>query len=126
MGRTFITALLLAAAAVATSAQSGGNAGDVNALRSRIERRFQILPIADGVVYEFIEEQTMDHADNLLDAHQLEPGKLYAMVISDGYGLRRYQTDDLFLCRRNGLCRLAPRSFFGRPSSRAFLCVSKP
>ena len=58
------------------------------------------FPIADGVVYEFIEEQTMDHADNLLDAHQLEPGKLYAMVISDGYGLRRYQTDDLFLCRR--------------------------
>lgn len=58
------------------------------------------LPIADGVVYEFIEEQMMDHEDNLLDAHQLEPGKLYTMVVSNAYGLRRYQTDDLFLCRR--------------------------
>jgi hypothetical protein len=65
----------------------------------------EFLPIGHGVVYEFIEENAMDHADNLLDAHQLEPGKLYAMVVSDAYGLRRYQTDDLFLCRRriNGL-----------------------
>ena len=39
------------------------------------------------------------------EPHQLEPGKLYAMVVSDAYGLRRYQTDDLFLCKRkiNGL-----------------------
>ena len=59
------------------------------------------LPIADGVVYEFIEETALDRADNLLDPHQLEPGKLYAMVVSDAYGLRRYQTDDLFLCKRN-------------------------
>jgi hypothetical protein len=63
------------------------------------------LPIAPGVLYEFIEEAAMDHSENLLNPHQLEPGKLYAMVVSDAYGLRRYQTDDLFLCRRklNGL-----------------------
>ena len=63
------------------------------------------LPITGGVVYEFIEETAMDHADNLLNPQQLEPEKLYAMVVSDAYGLRRYQTDDLFLCRRklNGL-----------------------
>ena len=59
------------------------------------------LPIAGGVVYEFIEETALDRADNLLNPHQLEPGKLYAMVVSDAYGLRRYQTDDLFLCKRN-------------------------
>ena len=63
------------------------------------------LPIAPGVLYEFIEETAIDHPDNLLAPHQLEPGKLYTMVVSDAYGLRRYQTDDLFLCRRksNGL-----------------------
>ena len=67
------------------------------------------LPIAAGVVYEFIEEPELDRADNLLNPQQLEPGKLYAMVVSDAYGLRRYQTDDLFLCKRmlNGLPDLA-------------------
>jgi len=57
------------------------------------------LPLGAGVVYEFIEET------ELLEAKQLETGRLYAMVVSDGYGLRRYQTDDLFLCKRkvNGL-----------------------
>jgi hypothetical protein len=55
------------------------------------------LPLGGGVVYEFLEATAMDH---LLNAHALEPGKLYAMVVSNGYGLRRYQTDDLFLCRR--------------------------
>ena len=58
------------------------------------------FPIANGVVYEFIEAGAVDHAHNLLDPAQLERGKLYAMVVSDAYGLRRYQTDDLFLCRR--------------------------
>ena len=63
------------------------------------------VPIAAGVVYEFTGERALDHADNLLNPDQLEPGKLYAMVVSDAYGLRRYQTDDLFLCQRkvNGL-----------------------
>lgn len=63
------------------------------------------LPMAGGVVYEFIEETVADHPDNLLTPQQLEPGRLYAMVVSDAYGLQRYQTDDLFLCRGklNGL-----------------------
>lgn len=30
----------------------------------------------------------------------LEPGKLYEMIVSDSYGLCRYHTGDLFLCRR--------------------------
>jgi len=53
------------------------------------------LPLAPGVVYEFI-----DDAGNLIDSHQLEPGKLYEMVVSDAYGLKRYRTDDLFRCER--------------------------
>ena len=66
----------------------------------RDKKAVAFLPIAAGVVYEFIEETALDRPDNLLNPHQLEPGKLYAMVVSDAYGLRRYQTDDLFLCKR--------------------------
>lgn len=57
------------------------------------DREAAFLPFALGVVYEF-----MDDAENLIDARKLEPGKLYSMIVSDAYGLRRYQTDDLFLC----------------------------
>ena len=53
------------------------------------------LPTASGVVYEFI-----DDSGALMDAHQLQPGQLYEMVISDAYGLKRYRTDDLFRCER--------------------------
>ena len=59
------------------------------------DREAAFLPLAPGVVYEFT-----DDAENLLNAHQLEPDKLYAMIVSDAYGLRRYQTNDLFLCKR--------------------------
>jgi hypothetical protein len=63
-------------------------------------RRPRFLPLADGVLYEFLpEEETEDRPERLLPAWALEPGRVYAMVVSDPYGLRRYQTDDLFLCR---------------------------
>lgn len=52
------------------------------------------LPIASGVLYEFMED------DTLIDPAQLQPAQLYEMVISDAYGLRRYRTDDLFRCER--------------------------
>ncbi|HEU4711196.1 MAG TPA: GH3 auxin-responsive promoter family protein [Pyrinomonadaceae bacterium] len=57
------------------------------------------LPLANGVVYEFLTE------NQLLTPAQLVPGETYAMVVSDAYGLRRYHTGDLFTCRRklNGL-----------------------
>ena len=63
------------------------------------------LPLARGVVYEFIDARDDDRSENLLTPNQLEPGRTYAMVVSDGYGLRRYQTGDLFECRRklNGI-----------------------
>ena len=52
------------------------------------------LPLARDVVYEFVEDE------KLLTPDQLTPGKIYAMVVSDQYGLRRYQTEDLFECRQ--------------------------
>jgi hypothetical protein len=58
------------------------------------------LPLARGVVYELIPAESSDDAQNLLSPAQLNPGQTYAMVVSDRYGLRRYQTGDLFECRR--------------------------
>jgi hypothetical protein len=59
------------------------------------------LPLAHGVVYEFIPgDAENDHPDHLLTPAKLNPGETYAMVVSDAYGLRRYQTGDLFECRR--------------------------
>lgn len=54
------------------------------------------LPLAPGVVYEFLHE----NSDHFIKPTDLEPGKLYEMIVSDAYGLRRYHTNDLFLCRR--------------------------
>lgn len=58
------------------------------------------LPLASRVVYEFTEAD-----GTLLTADQLKPDRDYSLVVSDPYGLRRYQTEDLFHCRRkiNGL-----------------------
>jgi hypothetical protein len=51
------------------------------------------LPLATGVVYEFNEV-------DLLTPEELNAHHTYEMVVSDAYGLRRYQTGDLFECRR--------------------------
>ena len=56
------------------------------------------LPMAPGVLYEFIEEGGTDSPGNLLTSDRLRPGNSYSMVVSDNYGLRRYQTEDLFYC----------------------------
>ncbi len=56
------------------------------------------LPLAQGVLYEFLEEKAKHATQILLTANQLQEGKTYSMVVSDAYGLRRYQTGDLFLC----------------------------
>ncbi len=57
------------------------------------------LPLAAGVCYEFLEEGADDRVELLRRAEDLEIGAAYTMVVSDGYGLRRYQTGDLFVCR---------------------------
>jgi hypothetical protein len=53
------------------------------------------LPLAPGVQYEFSDEN-----DNLIGPTELQPGKLYEMIVTNEYGLSRYHTNDLFLCRR--------------------------
>lgn len=58
------------------------------------------LPLARSVVYEFIKAGDDDRAENVLTPDLLEPGQTYTMVVGDPYGLRRYQTGDLFQCRR--------------------------
>lgn len=55
------------------------------------------IPLARDVVYEFLAE---DEQTRLVQPADLEPGRLYEMIVSDAYGLRRYRTGDLFLCRR--------------------------
>ena len=69
----------------------------------RVDDPTAFLPLAPGVLYEFLElldEGAPDLAARLLAVDALAPGKAYTLVVSDGYGLRRYQTGDVFLCRR--------------------------
>ena len=47
MARALITAILLTACVGSLAAQGGG---DVKALRPKVEQRFNILPLANGVV----------------------------------------------------------------------------
>lgn len=63
----------------------------------RNEIRF--LPLGPGVLYEFLPEGAEDDPEALLRASELEAGRSYTMIVSDPYGLVRYQTEDLFLCR---------------------------
>lgn len=56
------------------------------------------LPLSAGVLYEFIDEEQQDLAANILQPDELKVGHAYSMVVSDDYGLRRYQTADVFRC----------------------------
>ena len=67
-------------------------------------RRVGFLPLAGGVLYEFLEQGVADQPENLKGACDLEMDKTYSLVVSDAYGLQRYQTEDLFQVR----------GFFGR------------
>lgn len=58
------------------------------------------LPLAPGVCYEFIPEGAGDQPANLLRPRELDFGATYTMIVSDDYGLRRYQTGDAFEVRR--------------------------
>jgi len=70
------------------------------------------LPLAGSVLYEFVEEGRTDRPENLRLASNLESEKSYAMVVSDPYGLRRYQTGDLFVCK--GIVSGLPDLHFAR------------
>lgn len=56
------------------------------------------LPIAKGVRYEFLPADAADDPALLKEAWALMPGDEVLMVVSDAYGLRRYQTEDVFRC----------------------------
>lgn len=58
----------------------------------------RFLPLGPDVLYELLPEHAPDEPGALIRPHQAEPGQLYTLVVSDPYGLRRYQTEDLFEC----------------------------
>jgi len=57
------------------------------------------VTIAPNVLYEFLPEGAEDDPTLLLSGWDLCPGERYVMVVSDPYGLRRYVTEDVFLCK---------------------------
>ncbi|MDX1695702.1 MAG: GH3 auxin-responsive promoter family protein, partial [Ketobacteraceae bacterium] len=60
--------------------------------------RLHYLPTGDLVCYEFLPEHAEDNASELLPAAELQTGQQYTMVVSDPWGLTRYQTQDVFRC----------------------------
>jgi len=60
--------------------------------------KIHFLPVAQDVFYEFLAENAPEEPEHLITADTLQPGLVYAMVVSDCYGLIRYHTRDLFEC----------------------------
>lgn len=58
------------------------------------------VPIAPKVLYEFLPESADDNPELLLPGWELTPGERYVMVVTDPYGLKRYVTEDVFLCNK--------------------------
>lgn len=58
------------------------------------------VPLAPRVLYELLPEGAADDARLLRSPLQATPGESYTLVVSDPWGLVRYQTEDLFLCVR--------------------------
>ena len=56
------------------------------------------LPISPRVFYEFLPAEAPDDPRRLLSPVDVEVGSEVCMVVSDAYGLRRYQTEDVFHC----------------------------
>jgi hypothetical protein len=63
------------------------------------QKSVHFIPLGPYVLYEFLPIESEDHPENLLKPHQLQVNQQYTMVVSDDYGLKRYQTDDVFECR---------------------------
>lgn len=73
------------------------------------------LPLAPGVYYEFLDSEASPCPESLISATELKRGQTYTLIATDSYGLRRYNTQDLFLCR--GFYRGLPDlEFSGRRS----------
>lgn len=76
------------------------------------EGEMRFLPMGPGVLYEFLPEGAQDVVENIELPWQLVAAKTYTMIVSDPYGLRRYQTEDLFVCE--GMVRGVPDLRFAR------------
>ena len=63
-----------------------------------IDKEPHYLPVARGLLYEFLPDGAKDDPNFLIPACDLQIGQCYSMVVSDCYGLSRYQTNDIFLC----------------------------
>ena len=60
------------------------------------DQQAHFLPIAPGVLSEFLPEDAEDKPTHLLGPAELTLNARDALVVSDGWGLRRYQTEDVF------------------------------
>jgi hypothetical protein len=60
------------------------------------ERGVSFLPLASGVYYELLPLEASDEPQYLITPRQAQVGASYLLVVSDRYGLRRYQTEDIF------------------------------
>lgn len=80
--------------------------------------RTTFLPLAPGVLYEFLEENGPNEPRNLLSPRALEQDRDYMLVVSDAHGLRRYQTQDVF--RVEGFTRGLPELRFVRRTGLAY------
>ncbi|MES1208275.1 MAG: GH3 auxin-responsive promoter family protein, partial [Pseudomonadota bacterium] len=61
------------------------------------------LPTGAGTLYELLPEDESgepDRPDRLIPPWRAIPGRNFSLVVSDAFGLRRYQTNDLFRCER--------------------------
>jgi hypothetical protein len=58
------------------------------------------LPVSPGVLVELLEESEPDEPERLIRPEDAEVGRDYLLVVSDAYGLRRYQTGDVFRVER--------------------------
>lgn len=65
----------------------------IETLPHRIGEKIYFLPLARGMYPEFKETES----EKILAPFDLTPGKNYELIVSDEWGLRRYDTGDIFL-----------------------------
>ena len=58
------------------------------------------LPVAPGVLYEFLSLDSEEDPSAILPPEALKVGQEYSMVVSDRWGLVRYHTEDVFSVAR--------------------------
>lgn len=67
----------------------------IETIPHRINGRLYFLPAVPHTYAEFLDEES----GNIIPPHKLTKGKSYSLLISDKWGLKRYDTQDIFLVR---------------------------